>query len=171
MRLNLLSSSAKSFIVVVSFTMLWVSLPPVLAEETRQTVDWGRLNLSGQQAHQIQGLEQDWNNKYVRIQPQILDCQRQLVKILADPKSDPLEIMFCQQTIARSKEQLRNEATANYLRKRAVLNESQQRCLEYQLQQVVSDRQRTMLPGSSSEEENSGFAGLMHKVRWAIDPH
>jgi hypothetical protein len=170
MLLRQLFMSNKSAAIITA-VIIAVLGPPAFAQECRQSVDWRSLNLSTQQSMQVQSLEQDWNTKYLHLQPQILDLQRRLVRLLGDPKSDPLEIMSIQQTIARLKEQLRNEATANYLRKRSLLNEQQQRQLEFQLQQLVADRQRTALPGTQSDDNNGGFMNLIHKVRWAIDPH
>ncbi len=146
------------------------TIEPSFADDGRLTVDWKRLNLSAQQSQQIQVLEQDWNAKYMKLQPQIVEHQRKLVHLLNDPKSDSLEIMSTQQTIARLKEQLRNEATANYLRKRALLTEIQQHQLESMMQQMVAEKQRTAAPSAPSDDQG-GFMDLIHKVKWAIEPH
>lgn len=152
---------------MVSATVMVGALNPALAETDRSCVDWKKLSLSAPQSQQIQSLEQDWNGKYLKIQPDILDQQRKLTKLLMDPKSDPLEIMSTQQNIARLREQLRNEATANYLKKRAILNVEQQRQLEFMMQQMVAERQRGT--GSMPQaEEQGGFMELIQKVRWAI---
>lgn len=133
-------------------------------------LDWKKLNLSTQQTMQIQGLEQDWNSKYVKLQPEILEQQRKLAKLLMDPKSDPLEIMATNQSIARLKEQLRNEATTNYLHKRALLNSDQQHQLESMMQQMIASRQQSATSAPQTEEQG-GFMDIIQKVRWAIQQH
>jgi Spy/CpxP family protein refolding chaperone len=130
-------------------------------------VDWKKLNLSSVQTQQIQTLEQDWNTKYMKIQPEILEHQRKLAKLLMDPKSDPLEIMATNQRIAHLREQLRNEATTNYLKKRAILNGDQQHQLEFMMQQMIATRQQSMAPVTRTEEQD-GFSDIIRKVRWAI---
>lgn len=133
-------------------------------------VDWRKLNLTQQQNQQITALETEWNSKYNRVQPQIAELQKKLEKLLPDPHSDPLEIMQTQQTIARLKEQLRGEATTNYLRKRAILNEPQQHQLEAMLQQMVIDRQRPA-QAAVQPEQNGGIMNIVNKIKWAIEPH
>ncbi|MBX9689624.1 MAG: hypothetical protein K2X27_23135 [Candidatus Obscuribacterales bacterium] len=133
-------------------------------------VDWKRLNLTAPQSQQIQALEQDWNGKYTKLQPEILEQQRKLAKLLMDPKSDPLDIMSTNHTIARLKENLRNEATTNYLKKRAILNTDQQHQLETMMQQMIATRQQSAASAPQSEEQG-GFMDIIHKVRWAIQQH
>ena len=148
----------------------FLSGPAAFAQHSQSTIDWKQLNLTTQQYQQVQLLEQDWNAKYMKLQPQILENQRKMLRLLADPRSDSLEIMATQQTVARLKEQLRNEATANYLRKRALLNVAQQRQLEGMLAQMVAEKQRAATP-SAQQAEQGGFMDLIHKVKWAIEPH
>lgn len=138
--------------------------------DAKSAVDWKKLNLSQQQSQQIQGLEQDWNSKYLKIQPEILEQQRKLARLLMDPKSDPLEIMSTNQRIANLKEHLRNEATTNYLKKRAILNPDQQHQLELMMQQMIAMRQQSAASVPQSEEQG-GFMDIIHKVRWAIQQH
>lgn len=135
-------------------------------------VDWKRLNLNNQQSQQIDHLQEEWNAKYQRLQPQILTLQTRLRTKFADPSADPLEIMATQQTLARLQEELRNEAMANYLRKRAILSMQQQRQLEGMVHQMVVERQQRMMPQTSqADEQNAGLMNIMHKVQWAIEPH
>lgn len=149
---------------------------PAFAEDLKAAapccVDWNKLGLSPQQSQQVQVLEKDWNSKYTHIQPRIVAEQKELVKLLGEPKSDPLEIMETQQQITRLREQLRNEATTNYLRKRALLTASQQHQLEGMLQQMVTDRQqRTSVQASTVSDQNGGIMNIVNKVKWAIEPH
>ena len=144
---------------------------PVFADdEGKCCVDWKKLSLSTAQSSQIQALEQDWNAKYMKIQPEILTEQRKLAKLLMEPKSDPLEIMSTNQRVAHLKEHLRNEATTNYLKKRAILNSDQQHQLETMMQQMIATRQQSAATVPQSEEQG-GFMDIIHKVRWAIQQH
>lgn len=138
---------------------------PCLAQERQ--LDWKKLNLNATQSQQIQVLESEWNGKYVQMQPQIQDHQRKLARLLVDPKSDSLEIMSTNQTLTRLKEQLRNDATTNYLRKRAILNQDQQHQLETMMSQMISSRQNGV-GGAPQVEEQGGFMNIIQKVRWAI---
>ncbi len=136
-------------------------------EDGKCCVDWKKLSLSQPQNQQIQGLEQDWNGKYLKIQPEILEQQRKLAKLLMEPNSDPLDIMSTNQRIAHLKEHLRNEATANYLKKKAILNPDQQHQLESMMQQMIATKQQSATSVPQAEEQG-GFMDIIHKVRWAI---
>lgn len=160
--------TGRSTALGVGLILALATMPSAQADEPRGCVDWQQLSLTVEQTQQIQVLESDWNGKYMKIQPQILENQRRLARLLPDAKSDPIEILSTQQNITRLKEQLRNEATANYLRKRAILNDSQQHQLEQQIQRLVQDKQRTAVPASQSDDQNSGFMNVIHKIRWAI---
>lgn len=144
---------------------------PAFAQDPIQNkcVEWKKLNLNAQQTQQISQLDNDWQAKYSRMQPQITDLQKKLEQLLPNPKSDPLEIMSTQQTLARYRESLRNEATTNYLRKRALLNETQQHQVEGMVQQMVLDRQRANSPVQT--EQSPGLMNIVNKIKWAIEPH
>jgi glutaminase len=107
----------------------------------------------------------------MRIQPQIVSLQRKLRSKFADPSADPLEIMSTQQSLTRLQEELRNEAMANYLRKRALLTDNQQRQLETMMHQMVVERQAKLSPQTSQADEQNGLMNIIHKVKWAIEPH
>ena len=155
-------------LLTIAVTALISSASHCLAQE--RSLDWKKLNLSSNQSQQITVLESDWNGKYMQLQPQIQDHQRKLARLLVDPKSDSLEIMATNQTLTRLKEQLRNEATTNYLRKRAILNQDQQHQLEGMMQLMISSRQQGV--GSAPQaEEQGGFMNIIQKVRWAIQGH
>jgi len=151
-------------------------VPPVVADDEqthRHTccVDWSKLNLSPAQSVQIQTLEADWTKSYNDIRPEIVDDQQKLTKMLADHNSDPVEVMALQQTIARKKSQLNGLATANYLRKRQVLTETQQYSLEQQIKDVVRRRQNAMYPGTQTDAVvTDHIQNLMTRVRniWPV---
>ncbi len=135
------------------------------ADELRMCINWQRLNLTPQQSQQIQVLEQQWNHDYMEIQPSIVEEQRKLTRLLSDPKSDPLEIMSLQQSIARKREQLRAAATTNYLRKRQLLNEDQQHGLECMIHQAVVERQRATSPAMQTDVMPDHIQSLIQRVR------
>lgn len=154
--------------VTLAVSAVFITNGMALAEEGgKPCVDWKKLSLSATQSQQIQILETDWNTKYMKIQPEILEHQRKYAKMLMDPKSDPLEIMSTNQRIAHLKEVLRNEATTNYLKKRAILNSDQQHQLETMMQQMIASKQQSAVAPPANEEQG-GFMDIIHKVRWAI---
>ena len=164
-----ISSKVNAITLALSASLL--STTAVFADEDGKCcVDWKKLNLTAPQTQQIQALESDWNAKYMKMQPDILEQQRKLAKLLMDPKSDPLEIMSTNQRIAHMKEHLRNEATTNYLKKRAILNQDQQHSLETMMQQMIATRQQSAAT-APQQEEQGGFMDIIHKVRWAIQQH
>jgi Spy/CpxP family protein refolding chaperone len=136
-----------------------------VADELRMGINWQRLNLTPQQSQQIQALEAQWNHDYMELQPTIIEEQHRLTRLLSDPKSDPLEIMALQQSIARKKEQLRAAATANYLRKRQLLNDGQQHGLEDMIHQAVAERQRMNNPGAQTDVMPDHIQYLIQRVR------
>jgi len=141
-----------------------------LADDVHCAINWKRLGLSAQQSQQIQYLETQWNTEYMEIQPGIVEDQRKLTRLLADPKSDSLEIMALQQSIARKREQLRSAATANYLRKRQILSEGQQHALEDMIREAIAERQHVTIPGSQADVAPDRIQSLIERVR-NIWPH
>ena len=133
--------------------------------EDHCSIDWTKLNLTPAQQQQITALEADWNKQYAEIRPVIIEEQRHLSKLLADHNSDPVEIMSVQQTVARKKESLNQLATANYLKKRQVLTESQQFSLEIMVKNAVSVRQRMNNPGGGTEVMPDRVQSLIERVR------
>jgi hypothetical protein len=103
---------------------------------------YDKLNLNPHQADRIVDLDQDWKQHYQQINPRLKMAQQRLMDLLATPKSDPLEVTSAQQRVNMLKEQLSEQATANYLRKRSLLNTQQQRQLEGYLKRMVAERQQ-----------------------------
>lgn len=148
------------------FSMAVISQGNVSAfADGERCVDWTKLNLSPSQKTQIEGLEGQWNKDYNELKPVIQDEQHHLTRLLADHTSDPVEIMSVQQSIARKKEQLNGLATANYLKKRAVLNDNQQYSLELMVRNAVALRQRANSPGGQTEVMPDHIQSLMQRVR------
>ncbi len=161
-----INSRVNAFTLAVGTTFVTGGFA-VAEDDGKCCVDWKKLSLSQPQSQQIGALEQDWNSKYLKIQPEILDQQRKLAKLLMEPKADPLDIMSTNQRIAHLKEHLRNEATANYLKKKAILNADQQHQLEGMMQQMIATKQQSVTTAPQGEEQG-GFMDIIHKVRWAI---
>lgn len=173
-----MTTNPKQLLVATAMALsaIMSGVSPAMAEDPCVTnkaacVDWKRLKLTTQQTQQIDQLQQDWNTKYMKLQPQIVSLQQKMRTKFADPNSDPLEIMSTQQSLARLQEELRNEAMSNYLRKRGLLSDVQQRQLEGMMQQMVAERQQRMAPKTSHDEQNAGLMNIIHKVKWAIEPH
>jgi Spy/CpxP family protein refolding chaperone len=137
----------------------------------RCCVDWNKLNLTSGQSQQIDQLNCEWTKDYNELKPVIVDDQQKLQKLLADHNSDPVEVMAMQQQIARKREQLNGLATANYLRKRQVLNENQQFNLEQMIKELVRKRQAQMYPNQHTDTVvTDRIQDLMNRVRniWPV---
>jgi Spy/CpxP family protein refolding chaperone len=117
-----------------------VAMPQSALADDGLNAPYDRLNLSPRQFEQIQSLENQWNSTYMQLQPQLQQAQRRLAELLAQPKSDPIEITSTQQRINQLREQLSGSATANYLRKRRLLNGGQQQQLESWMKRKLADK-------------------------------
>ena len=148
---------------------LEVSFPPEsMAQDAQPTscnVDWTKLNLSPQQSSQIQSLEQQWYKDFNELSPQIRDEQSKLQKLLSDHNADPIQVMALQQSIARRREQLSNAAMQNYLNKRKVLDEKQQKQLEEMMRVLIISRKQQLNPGAQTEVMPDKIQSLMRRVR------
>ena len=168
-----MNNSRIRFIAGLTLTLISAAtVCPVFADEGGHChIDWSKLNLSAQQSQQIQQLQQDWERQYNEIKPGISDDQRKLTRLLADHTSDPVEIMALQQSIARKKEALNAAATANYLKKRQLLNDNQQHSLELMIKQVVAEHQRMMNPGQQIEVMPDRIQDIMQRMRqiWPVN--
>ncbi|HNB22689.1 MAG TPA: hypothetical protein PKZ32_09735 [Candidatus Melainabacteria bacterium] len=152
---------AKKVVLVIGMQSAFVL--PAFADETC-CVDWNKLNLSAQQNQQVQQLEAQWQQDYSQIKPAIADEQRKLQRLLESHNADPVELMAVQQSLTRKKEQLNQAATANYLRKRQVLNENQQHQLEQMIRQRIIAKQKEMHPNQQNNEMPGRLQDLMQKV-------
>ncbi len=158
-----MSRSKKARLTVLTLS-LSISCGAAFAED-HCNIDWTKLKLTPTQQQQIAVLETDWNKQYAEIRPVIMEEQRHLSKLLSDHNSDPVEIMSVQQTVARKKESLNQLATANYLKKRQLLTESQQYSLEIMVKNAVSMRQRMSSPGGQTEVMPDRVQSLIERVR------
>ncbi len=133
----------KSIPCIALYLVATLALPLAASADSKLSYPYDKLNLDGRQAEQINGLNNEWKNRYGELEPRLQVEQKRLGNLLATPKSDPLEITGTQQRINQLKEQLSEQATANYLRKRRLLNTEQQRQLEGLLRRMVAQRGRT----------------------------
>jgi hypothetical protein len=138
-------------------------------EATTTSINWTRLQLNPQQAQHIQSLENQWTRSYMDVQPSIVEDQRRLTRLMSDPNAHPAEIMALQQAISLKREQLRSNATANYLQKRQVLDQNQQHMLQDMMRQQVDMRQRQIRPsGFQPDVMPDKIQDLMRRVRGFI---
>jgi Spy/CpxP family protein refolding chaperone len=148
-----------------SFEALFVSsiCTPAFAEGHCH-VHWDKLGLSPAQSQRIQEIEEAWQKQYSETAPAIADEQQRLSKKLGE-HCDQLEIISLHNSIDRKQIQLRQLAMMTFLKKRAVLNDSQQRSLEVMMNSEIAKRQAELNPGSSQSEMPSGFQDLLTRVR------
>lgn len=128
-------------------------------------IDWSQFHLNQQQQQQLAVLDGQWDRSYSQVKPEIVTDQARLSDLLADTKSDPLEVVSLQQSIARKKEQLRSLATSIYLRKRQILNQEQQLQLEECMRQYMDAKRRQASGGSQTDAMPDGVNNLINKVR------
>lgn len=115
-------------------------------------------------------MEAQWQQDYSQIKPAIAEEQRKLQRLLESHNADPVELMAVQQSLQRKKDQLNQAATANYLRKRQVLNENQQHQLEQMIRQRIAEKQKEMHPNVQSNEMPNRLQDLMQRVLNRKDP-
>ncbi|HEY9755727.1 MAG TPA: hypothetical protein V6C97_11235 [Oculatellaceae cyanobacterium] len=130
-------------------------------------VHWDKLNLSPQQSQQIQQIEDGWLKTYSETAPMIADEQQRLRKKIGE-HCDQLEIIQLHNAIDRQQMQLRQTAMMTFLKKRAVLNDNQQRSLEVMMNAEINRRQQELNPGSGQSEVPNGVQDLLERVHNAF---
>lgn len=138
-----------------------LALPPAFSQEERLSVNWSKLNLNAEQAKKIGDLEQEWRRDYAQLKQSIAEDQTKISKLLGEHDSDPVEIMSVQASLARKREQLSALAMSNYLKKREVLSENQQRTVELMMRQAIAEQNN----GTLSQGGPDHIQGLMQRVR------
>ncbi|MFN8657511.1 MAG: hypothetical protein U0105_14305 [Candidatus Obscuribacterales bacterium] len=103
---------------------------------------YAQMQLSPQQRQRIQGYQQQWNEQYAQLQPQLRVQQQRLVALLSNPQSDALEISQTQQRISSLQQQLSTQATMNILQKRRILNDQQRQQLRQMMTGMLGNRPR-----------------------------
>jgi hypothetical protein len=130
-------------------------------------IHWDRLGLSSAQSQQIQQIEEGWQKQYAETAPAIADEQQRLTKKLGE-HCDQLEIISLHNSIDRKQMQLRQMAMMTFLKKRAVLNDNQQRSLEVMMNVEIAKRQQELNPGAGQAEVPNGVQDLLTRVRQAF---
>lgn len=92
-------------------------------------INWTQLNLSEDQAKKMNELDDQWGRIEQLIRPKIIRDQQQLKNIMSNPNADDEQIRNLQRDIMTRQEQLRFEATENFLSKRRILNTKQREVL------------------------------------------
>lgn len=146
-------------VLLISFSCLAIS--PGFSQEERLSVNWSRLNLNADQSKKIEELEQQWRRDYTQLKPAIAEDQAKISKLLGEHDSDPVEIMSVQASLARKREQLSALAMSNYLKKREVLSENQQRTVELMIRQAIAEQNN----GTMAQGGPDHIQGLMQRVR------
>jgi Spy/CpxP family protein refolding chaperone len=140
---------------------------PVCADGQHCHVHWEKLNLTPQQSQQIQQIEQGWEKTYSETAPLIADEQQRLSKKLGE-HCDQLEIIQLHNSIDRKQMQLRQTAMMTFLKKRAVLNDNQQRSLEVMMNTEIDRRRAELNPGAGQNEVPNGVQDLLERVHNAF---
>jgi hypothetical protein len=144
---------------------LCLSVQSASADEARTSfINWNQLNLSTQQNNTIQSLNTEWNHQYMELKPAIDEEQKKLQRMLADPNSDPLEIISLQASIERKRGQLKTEAINNYLHKRQILNTQQQQQLQDMVRNAIMERQRQLAGNGNADPMSERIQSLMKQL-------
>ncbi|PWT94881.1 MAG: hypothetical protein C5B53_12215 [Candidatus Melainabacteria bacterium] len=160
--LSLIRSGWSSLLFLV---ISCLSVSPGFCQEERLAVDWSKLNLTAQQSKKIEELEQQWRHDYAQLKPAISEDQAKIGKLLGEHDSDPVEIMSVQASLARKREQLSALAMSNYLKKREILSENQQRTLEIMMRQAIAEHEQNCVGGAMTQGGPDHIQGLMQRVR------
>ncbi len=161
--------SMKSLIIAATIlsSMSGVSLSTPAFADSHCHIHWEKLGLSPAQQQQISQIEEGWKKQYEETAPTIADEQQRLSKKLGE-HCDQLEIIQLHNSIDRKQMQLRQLAMLTFLKKRAVLNENQQRSLEVMMNTEIAKRQQEVSPGGAQTEVPSGVQDLLMRVHNAF---
>ena len=147
----------------VCSTVMVLSGLPAFADASKCRIRWDKLNLTPSQSQQIEQIETQWQHDFTEIKPTIIEEQQKLTKKLGE-HCDQLEVISLQESIQRKQNQLRQIAMMTFLKKRSVLNESQQHNLESMMNQEIIARQREKNPSSQQNIVPDGVQDLLQRV-------
>jgi len=128
--------SIKQMALVLGITVLSQAGPDAFAQQ----IDWSELDLSPQQVHYIQSLEQQWRQKYRTVHPQLSAKRQQLRQMMSNPNADSRQMLSVQQDIQDHEQALREEATRVFMEKRRVLSHDQRKALHEMMYPVSASR-------------------------------
>lgn len=148
--------------IALSLTLTMVALvsEPVFAEGKSPcnhcNIDYKKLNLSKEQSVKIQQLDQQWFEKYQKLQPEIQEKQQKVKKLMAAPKTDPTELIMLQKKVDSLLSELKGEATTILIKKKELLTAKQRD----QLQQMIKDEL------GKRRQKGTGVVPTQQPVRW-----
>jgi Spy/CpxP family protein refolding chaperone len=130
-----LSASAQVQQSSVSSKSSVVNTSETISSKSYSDIEWSDLSLTEDQLSKIQELDEEWKRVEQLIRPKIIRDQQQLKNIMSNPHIDEDQIRKLQRDIMLRQEQLRYEATENFLSKRRLLNTKQRETLHKMMSQ------------------------------------
>src|SRR5262245_18767894 len=85
------SRKAGALCLTLAAAFWLVPSPAALSYDELWHVPYQSLGLTEQQAEKIDQFESDWKRRYDQLSPQLKSLKQELLRLLADPRSDPLE--------------------------------------------------------------------------------
>lgn len=157
-------SSRRAFVYIslaaISSLTVVASAQPALADGKvpcgHCEIDYEKLNLSKDQSIKIQQLDQQWFEKYQKLQPEIQDKQQKVKKLMADPKADSTDLIMLQKKVDSLISELKGEATKILIKKKELLSNKQRD----QLQQMIKDEM------GKRRRQGQGATPSQQPVRW-----
>ncbi len=110
-------------------------LSPGLALADAKRINWGPLQLSPEQQTLFKQVEQDWQQTYTDLHPELIRIKGQLRYLMEQPNTDEAEIKRLQERAMAIEMQLRDKATTCFLRKKRALTPQQRESLLEQMRQ------------------------------------
>jgi uncharacterized membrane protein len=110
-------------------------LSPSLSLASPRRINWGPLQLSPEQHTLFKQVEQDWQQTYADLHPELIRIKGQLRYLMEQPHTDEAEIKRLQERAMAIEMQLRDKATTCFLRKKRALTREQRENLMEQMRQ------------------------------------
>lgn len=105
--------------------LVWLGAEPVFAQNTGCRINWQAMDLSPEQQSQLHQIDNQWQQTYNRLSPQVRQDTQALRQQLNSPTPNEATVMQLQSRIHSNEETLRQEATKAYLQKNRLLNPAQ----------------------------------------------
>lgn len=113
----------RKFYFILPIIAFIISTSPAYSLVTK--INWDDLNLSSRQKMDICKLDTHWKEISTDLRQSLSRYQNQLKIQLSDRFSTDCDIKYSQKQIQLRQQQLQNEATDTFLKKRQVLNQDQ----------------------------------------------
>lgn len=98
-------------------------------------INWSGLELTNEQMVQMESLDNQWQKVQQMVRPKLIRDQQTLRNVITNPNLNEDYIRKLQRDIMLRQEQLRYEATENFLSKRRLLNKDQREKLHKMMKQ------------------------------------